>query len=224
MLSARPALRHVRFILPNAPVQPVTLNMGMSMPSWFDITSLEDISEGEDEKGLLKSSGEIKKLVQAEIEKEGIPAERIVVGGFSQVSRQRGRHWLQRPHLATSARVQQRRQYTSERSVGRDLSEGNLSQAAVAATQASPATLQSQILGVGVDILHRPRLSRLLERQQRRSGGDYDAALDHFTRRMLSPPEHADLQRLRQSDNADPSQIQSWLAVRCVGSGVRARG
>lgn len=30
-------LDHVKFILPTAPTQPVTLNMGMSMPSWYDI-------------------------------------------------------------------------------------------------------------------------------------------------------------------------------------------
>lgn len=39
MLSARPALQHVRFVLPNAPVVPVSLNMGMKMPSWFDSRS-----------------------------------------------------------------------------------------------------------------------------------------------------------------------------------------
>lgn len=39
MLSARPSLRHVRFVLPNAPIQPVSLNMGMPMPSWFDSRS-----------------------------------------------------------------------------------------------------------------------------------------------------------------------------------------
>jgi predicted esterase len=31
MLSRRPALKHVRFILPNSPVQPVSLNMGMKV-------------------------------------------------------------------------------------------------------------------------------------------------------------------------------------------------
>ena len=40
MLSRRPALQHVRFVLPTAPVQPVTVNMGMSMTSWFDSASL----------------------------------------------------------------------------------------------------------------------------------------------------------------------------------------
>lgn len=59
MLSARPALRHMRFVLPNAPVQPVSLNFGQKvsvedgrlacmpglltmnpqMPSWFDSRS-----------------------------------------------------------------------------------------------------------------------------------------------------------------------------------------
>ncbi|PWN17878.1 Phospholipase/carboxylesterase [Microstroma glucosiphilum] len=91
MLSRRPSLNHVRFILPNAPVQPVSLNMGMPMPSWFDITTLEDISEAEDERGLLKSSSEINRLIQAEIDGsaeglggKGIEAGRVVVGGFSQ--------------------------------------------------------------------------------------------------------------------------------------------
>lgn len=31
MLSRRPSLKHVRFVLPNAPVQPVSLNMGMKV-------------------------------------------------------------------------------------------------------------------------------------------------------------------------------------------------
>lgn len=31
MLSRRPALKHVRFILPNSPIQPVSLNMGMKV-------------------------------------------------------------------------------------------------------------------------------------------------------------------------------------------------
>ena len=36
------SLRHVKFVLPNAPTSPVTLNGGMAMPSWYDITSLDD--------------------------------------------------------------------------------------------------------------------------------------------------------------------------------------
>ena len=32
----------VNFIFPNAPTAPVTLNMGMRMPSWFDIKGLDE--------------------------------------------------------------------------------------------------------------------------------------------------------------------------------------
>ncbi|KAK0520894.1 hypothetical protein OC835_007060 [Tilletia horrida] len=83
MLSARPKLRNVRFVLPHAPAQPVTLNMGMRMPSWFDILSLDDINGSEDEKGLLESRERISKLIENEVS-QGVPANRIVVGGFSQ--------------------------------------------------------------------------------------------------------------------------------------------
>lgn len=63
------------------------------MPSWFDITSLDDVSGGEDEQGLLRSSNAIQRLVSQEVDGEsqgldgkGLPSERVVVGGFSQVS------------------------------------------------------------------------------------------------------------------------------------------
>ncbi|CAG8775184.1 2831_t:CDS:2, partial [Ambispora leptoticha] len=50
---------HVKFIFPNAPVQPVTINGGAVMPSWYDIMSLADhnvmLNAREDEKGLLAS-------------------------------------------------------------------------------------------------------------------------------------------------------------------------
>lgn len=37
-------LPHVKFILPTAPTQPVTMNMGMAMPSWYDIIGLDSRS------------------------------------------------------------------------------------------------------------------------------------------------------------------------------------
>lgn len=36
MLGQQQSLQHVRFVLPTAPLQPVTINMGMKMTSWFD--------------------------------------------------------------------------------------------------------------------------------------------------------------------------------------------
>ena len=77
-----PALPFAKFILPTAPIMPVTLNFGMSMPAWYDIISLN--REGKvDEKGILTSKLVVDEFVEKEIA-NGIPANRIVVGGFSQ--------------------------------------------------------------------------------------------------------------------------------------------
>jgi predicted esterase len=58
--------------------------MGMSMPGWYDIKSLSDLaSREEDEAGIIKSRDYFHSLIAGEIEK-GIPANRIVLGGFSQ--------------------------------------------------------------------------------------------------------------------------------------------
>ncbi|UJR21831.1 hypothetical protein I4U23_024905 [Adineta vaga] len=75
------AAPHVKFIFPNAPIQRVTLNMGMPMPTWFDITGL-DQSAKEDQEGIEKSSKLLKDLVEEEI-KNGIAPEHVIVGGFS---------------------------------------------------------------------------------------------------------------------------------------------
>ena len=56
----------------------------MSMPSWFDLTSLT-LEGTDDEDGLLRSASELNKLVTAEVD-GGIPSDRVVVGGFSQGS------------------------------------------------------------------------------------------------------------------------------------------
>ncbi|KAJ2840264.1 hypothetical protein FBU31_000551 [Coemansia sp. 'formosensis'] len=45
-------LPHVKFILPHAPEQPVTLNGGLRMPLWYDIKSLYRIASNEDEAGI----------------------------------------------------------------------------------------------------------------------------------------------------------------------------
>jgi len=72
----------VKYLFPNAPIKPVTLNMGMKMPSWFDIKSLT-IGGEEDAKGIADSSAQLKCMIQEEI-KGGIPSEKIIIGGFSQ--------------------------------------------------------------------------------------------------------------------------------------------
>ncbi|EOD52397.1 acyl-protein thioesterase 1 [Neofusicoccum parvum] len=74
----------VSFIFPSAPSIPITINMGMRMPGWYDITSLSDINQrSEDEAGIKRSMEYFHGLVKEEMNK-GIPSERIVLGGFSQ--------------------------------------------------------------------------------------------------------------------------------------------
>ncbi|OAV87474.1 hypothetical protein PTTG_02113 [Puccinia triticina 1-1 BBBD Race 1] len=74
---------HLLSSFPDAPVQPVTLNMGAMMPLWFGILGLRPDAL-EDKKGLLESVKTIKFLVEKQV-KAGIPSERIVVGVFHKV-------------------------------------------------------------------------------------------------------------------------------------------
>ena len=73
----------MRFIFPTAPVRPVTLNGGMSMTAWFDLTSLSDINQEEDGTGIEASVAYVNTLVEAEVA-GGVDRSRIVVAGFSQ--------------------------------------------------------------------------------------------------------------------------------------------
>ncbi|MCC7012962.1 MAG: alpha/beta fold hydrolase [Planctomycetes bacterium] len=82
-----PALRlerelAVRFILPHAPQIPVSINMGMRMPAWYDIRDL-DIKSRHDPLGIARTRGQIEALIAREKER-GIPARRIALVGFSQ--------------------------------------------------------------------------------------------------------------------------------------------
>ena len=72
----------VRFLFPNAPVMPVTINGGYEMPAWYDILAA-DLVRHEDEAGLRASQSAIEAVIANE-KSRGIPASRIVVAGFSQ--------------------------------------------------------------------------------------------------------------------------------------------
>ncbi|MFT7486906.1 MAG: phospholipase/carboxylesterase, partial [Candidatus Paceibacteria bacterium] len=72
----------IRYIFPNAPSIPVTINGGVVMPAWYDILSL-DIERELDMKQLTASSRAVHELIDREIER-GIPSERILIAGFSQ--------------------------------------------------------------------------------------------------------------------------------------------
>lgn len=72
----------VRFVFPHAPAIPVTINGGVTMPAWFDILAA-NIDRRIDEAGLRASADAITALIDRERER-GVPAERIVIAGFSQ--------------------------------------------------------------------------------------------------------------------------------------------
>lgn len=79
--SAR--FQHINFIFPDAPLKPVTMNFGMTMPAWFDLSTLEDVNQRPDEAGINSSMDILHSLVLEET-KNGIPSSRIIIGGFSQ--------------------------------------------------------------------------------------------------------------------------------------------
>ena len=77
-----PSTMAVRFVFPNAPSIPITINGGYVMPAWYDITEIA-IDRKIDTTQLIDSSEEIRRLIDREIDR-GIPSNRIVLAGFSQ--------------------------------------------------------------------------------------------------------------------------------------------
>jgi len=75
-------LPNVRFIFPHATIQPVTINGGMAMRSWYDIVG-PDLARREDEAGIRVSEQHVRALLAREQER-GIDSRRIVLAGFSQ--------------------------------------------------------------------------------------------------------------------------------------------
>ena len=72
----------IRFVFPHAPMRPVTINNGMTMRAWYDITSL-DFNNRADSQGVKESSALVADLIEKEITR-GTPANKIVLAGFSQ--------------------------------------------------------------------------------------------------------------------------------------------
>jgi phospholipase/carboxylesterase len=68
----------LRFIFPHAPMRPVTINQGMRMRAWYDILQLG--GGPEDDAGLRASQKITEELIRA----QGLPANKIVLAGFSQ--------------------------------------------------------------------------------------------------------------------------------------------
>ena len=76
------AVGPVRYLFPRAPVRPVTINGGHVMRAWYDILAA-DLVRREDEAGLRESIAGVRQLLDREVAR-GMPANRIVLAGFSQ--------------------------------------------------------------------------------------------------------------------------------------------
>eukprot|EP00542_Grammatophora_oceanica_P016638 CAMPEP_0194030984 /NCGR_PEP_ID=MMETSP0009_2-20130614/4281_1 /TAXON_ID=210454 /ORGANISM="Grammatophora oceanica, Strain CCMP 410" /LENGTH=282 /DNA_ID=CAMNT_0038671031 /DNA_START=145 /DNA_END=993 /DNA_ORIENTATION=- len=74
---------YLKIILPTAPTQAVSMNMGMKMPSWYDIVGLDERSN-ENCKGIEESRDKILAILEKEHSATGLSYERMVLGGFSQ--------------------------------------------------------------------------------------------------------------------------------------------
>jgi phospholipase/carboxylesterase len=79
------AVGPVRWIYPRAPVRPVTVNNGYRMRAWYDIFEFGAQAKHarEDDTGLRESFAAVQALIDREVAR-GVPAQRIVLGGFSQ--------------------------------------------------------------------------------------------------------------------------------------------
>lgn len=75
---------NTKFVFPHAPIMGVTINMGMEMPAWYDIKTLDwEAPDREDETSIRSSAKLIVELLEQEHER-GIEYENIVLAGFSQ--------------------------------------------------------------------------------------------------------------------------------------------
>lgn len=77
-----PAKHGIRFIFPQAPNRPVTINGGFPMPCWYDILGMSParlINQAQ----MDESAAMVRQLVAEQLE-AGIAAERIILAGFSQ--------------------------------------------------------------------------------------------------------------------------------------------
>jgi len=79
-LSGCPA---IRFIFPHAPERPVTVNGGYEMRAWYDIFGGFEGGDLEDQAGIKESQELVEQLIEQE-KARGIPADKIILAGFSQ--------------------------------------------------------------------------------------------------------------------------------------------
>lgn len=82
-MIARLDAGYLRFIMPTAPLRHITINQGTVMPAWYDILSFDDPPIRAYEPHIKQVMEIVYGLIQQE-KLKGIPASRIMIGGFSQ--------------------------------------------------------------------------------------------------------------------------------------------
>jgi phospholipase/carboxylesterase len=90
-------LPRTRFVFPQAPMRPVTVNGGHVMPAWYDIRHMERGPDRESVADIRSASVEIEALIARELQR-GVQAERIVLAGFSQGAAMTLHTGLRYPH------------------------------------------------------------------------------------------------------------------------------
>ena len=89
----------LRFVFPHAPVRPITINGGMAMRAWYDISG-QEIAQRQDETGIRSSIVLLEELVAREVE----AAHQGTDGAAGRVQRDDGafglRRLAERPLLA----------------------------------------------------------------------------------------------------------------------------
>nr|WP_298174540.1 alpha/beta fold hydrolase [uncultured Pseudomonas sp.] len=76
------ALPSTRFVMPQAPTRPVTINGGYAMPSWYDILAMSP-ARAIDHQQLEASAQQVIALIESQRD-GGIDPRRIFLAGFSQ--------------------------------------------------------------------------------------------------------------------------------------------
>nr|WP_239090370.1 dienelactone hydrolase family protein [Marinomonas ostreistagni] len=72
----------VRFILPNAPMRPVTINGGMPMRAWYDILEMT-LERKVDMANIEESAEQIEQIIE-DLAAQGISSDNVIMAGFSQ--------------------------------------------------------------------------------------------------------------------------------------------
>ena len=75
----------IRFVFPNAPMRPVTINNGYVMRAWYDVSfgDLEGKSRRTDDHGVRESQAQVGALIERQAGR-GIHNKNILLAGFSQ--------------------------------------------------------------------------------------------------------------------------------------------